>query len=234
MVPMSFETFFLATAGTGGAFIGLLFVAISILPQRTFRNVAFGGSQHQHLAEATLVTLGNGFVVSSIALIPGINLGWITLVLGATGVLTAFRLSQRLARLHQHATPGPVSWRHMLRVVSLSLVAMVMYAVQCRLGFQLLAHPTDVGPFRWLALLIVAFYALAIVGAWTLLGDPQHGLSGWLNPLQDLATTAGEASSPTSFVASALLARQKSQDGELLTGDCANLHQDTRGERETI
>lgn len=231
MVPTSFETFFLATAGTGGAFIGLLFVAISILPQRTFRNRAFGGSQHQHLAEATLATLGNGFLVSSIALVPGINVGWITLVLGANGVLTALRLSQRLAQLHQHASPGPVPWRHMLRVVGLSLVATVMYAVQCRLGLQLLAQPTDVGPFQWLALLIVGFYVLAIVRAWTLLGDPQHGLSGWLNPLQDLLTLAGNTASPTAFVETTLMANP---GGELAAGDPADVHQDPRGERETI
>ena len=43
MVPESFETFFLATAGAGGAFVGLLFVAISIGPQRTFGAAATAG-----------------------------------------------------------------------------------------------------------------------------------------------------------------------------------------------
>jgi len=32
MVSESFETFFLATAGAGAAFVGLLFIAISISP----------------------------------------------------------------------------------------------------------------------------------------------------------------------------------------------------------
>ena len=62
MAPESFETFFLATAGAGGAFVGLLFVAISIGPQRTFDPRAVAGMQHQRLAEATLLTLFNGFV----------------------------------------------------------------------------------------------------------------------------------------------------------------------------
>jgi hypothetical protein len=41
----------------------------------------------------------------------------------------------------------------------------------------------DVLPrFRGLALVIIGLYALAMLRAWTLLGDPQHGWSGWLNP----------------------------------------------------
>ena len=89
MVSESFETFFLATAGAGAAFVGLLFIAISIGPQRTFDPRAVAGVQHQRLAEATLLTLFNGFVLSCVALVPGIDVGWIALVLGATGALIA-------------------------------------------------------------------------------------------------------------------------------------------------
>ena len=77
MVPEGFTEFFLASAGTGGAFVGLLFVAISIGPQRTFGESDVAGAPRQHLAEATFLTLINGFVLSSIALIPGIIVGWV-------------------------------------------------------------------------------------------------------------------------------------------------------------
>jgi hypothetical protein len=193
MVPESFETFFLAAAGAGGAFVGLLFVAISILPQRTFDPLAMAGVQHQRLAEATLLTLFTGFTVSSIALIPGINVGWITLVLGVIGVLTATHLGWRFAQLHRHGPSQQAPGRHLLRVISLSLVATVVYTIQCLLGLHLLLQPTDASPFRGLALTIIGLYALAIVRAWTLLGDPQYGWSGWLNPLQDLVPTGNMA-----------------------------------------
>src|SRR5215203_3319880 len=98
MGPESFETFFLASAGTGGAFVGLLFVAISIGPQRTFGDLAVMGALRQHLAEATFLTLANGFVVSSIALIPAINVGWVALGGGMWGVATAAHLGRRFAR----------------------------------------------------------------------------------------------------------------------------------------
>ena len=75
--------FFQASAGARGAFVGLLFVAISIGPMRTFGGPAITGALRQRLAEAALLTLVNGFVVSSIALIPGVAVGWVALVLGS-------------------------------------------------------------------------------------------------------------------------------------------------------
>src|SRR5215213_1489703 len=101
MDPESFETFFLASAGTGGAFVGLLFVAISIGPQRTFGNPAMAAPR-QHLAEATFLTLANGFVVSSLALIPTINVGSVALVCGMWGTAAAVHLAWRFAQFHRH------------------------------------------------------------------------------------------------------------------------------------
>jgi hypothetical protein len=186
MGPDSYETFFLASAGAGGAFVGLLFVAISIGPQRTFGDLAGMGAPRQHLAEATFLTLINGFVVSSVALIPGINVGWIALVLGIWGLLAALRLASLFARFHRHSTARLGSSRHLLRVTSLSLVASVVFAIEVLFALRLILQPGAESAFRGLALVIIGLYALAMLRAWTLLGDPQHGWSGWLNPLQDL------------------------------------------------
>src|SRR5215216_5060884 len=123
MSAESFETFFLASAGTGGAFVGLLFVAISIGPQRTFGDLAVMGAPRQHLAEATFLTLLNGFVLSSLALIPGITVGWVAVVLGIAGIVLALHLSWLFARFHRHGTTRYPPWGDLLRVVSLSLIA---------------------------------------------------------------------------------------------------------------
>jgi hypothetical protein len=185
MMPEGFTEFFLASAGTGGAFVGLLFVAISISPQRTF-DAAVSGAPRQHLAEATFLTPINGFVVSSIALIPGVVVGWVALVPGVVGILTALHLSWLFARFHRHGRAHYPHWRDVLRVVSLSFIATVVFAIESLVGLRLILRPTDVDAFRWLGAIIIGLYALAMLRAWTLLGDPHHGWSGWLNPLQDL------------------------------------------------
>jgi hypothetical protein len=186
MVPEGFAEFFLASAGTGGAFVGLLFVAISIGPQRTFGDLAVMGAPRQHLAEATFLTLLNGFVLSSLALIPGITIGWVALVLGIAGILIAVHLSWLFARFHRHGVARYPPWRDLVRVVSLSFIATVVFAIESLVGLRLILQPTDEDAFRWLGAIIIGLYALGMLRAWTLLGDPQHGWSGWLNPLQDL------------------------------------------------
>jgi hypothetical protein len=186
IAPEGLTEFFLASAGTGGAFVGLLFVAISIGPQRTFGDLEVMGAPRQHLAEATLLTLANGFVVSSIALIPTINVGWVALVLGIWGVAAAIRLGGLFARFHRHGARRLPPWLHLLRVSGLSFVAAVVYAVEALLGLRLITVASDDVTFGWLAAVIIGLYALGIVRAWTLLGEPRHGWSGLLNPLQDL------------------------------------------------
>jgi hypothetical protein len=180
----SFETFFLATAGAGGAFIGLLFVAISIAPKSTFGHMMAPGAPRQQLAEGALVTMANGFVVSSIALIPGINVGWVAFGGGIWGTAAASYIGWRVAQFHR-LDGSSVTRRHLLRVVSLSTIATVIYAIEALLGLQLLLHENADGAVRGLALTVIGLYALAILRAWILLGDPSEGLSGLLNPLHD-------------------------------------------------
>lgn len=193
MAPDGFAEFFLACAGTGGAFVGLLFVAISIGPGSTFGDLDVAGSPQQHLAEAALLTLVNGFVVSSIALIPAVNVGWFALVLGGVGAVAAIRLVGVFARLHHHGPAPHPSWGHLLRVVSQTLIGSVLFVLEALLGLLLILEPADREAFRWLGVTIVVLYTFALFRAWTLLGNPRYGLSGWLNPLQDPAATGGQA-----------------------------------------
>jgi hypothetical protein len=190
VVPSTFETFFLASAGAGGTLIGLLFVALSIHPQRTFGASGLAAAQQQRLAEATLLTLINGFVISSVALLPRINAGGVAVVLGGVGFITAAVVSLRVAGLHQHRASRLANLRHWPRVVLLGALATALYTGQVVIGLHLLREPDDASPFLWLGLVMISLYGVGVVRAWTLLGNPQHGWSGWLNPLQDLPEAA--------------------------------------------
>jgi hypothetical protein len=186
MAPQDFAEFFLASAGTGGAFVGLLFVAISIAPQRTFEDVTGMSAPRQHLAEATFLTLINGFVVSSIALVPTVNVGWFVLALGMLGVVAAAHLGLVIARFHQHGGAHHAPWRHLVRVAGVTCLAVVVYLFETLLGVRLILDPANEVIYGWLAVTIIGLYALGIVRAWTLLGNPRHGWSGLINPLQDV------------------------------------------------
>jgi hypothetical protein len=77
------------------------------------------------------------------------------------------------------------------------------------LGLHLLLQPADAGTIRSLAFIIISLYALALVRAWTLLGEPQLGWSGWLNPLQGLEA-AGTMNEPSEAPSSSAAARMAS------------------------
>lgn len=186
MAPEDFTEFFLASAGTGGAFVGLLFVAISIAPQRTFDEDNPMSAPRQHLAEGTFLTLINGFVVASIALVPTINVGWFALALGLWGAVAAARLGGVIARFHQHGAPHHAPWRHLLRVAGVTYFAVAIYLFEAVLGVRLILEPADEAAYGRLAVTIIGLYALGIARAWILLGNPRHGWSGLINPLQDV------------------------------------------------
>jgi hypothetical protein len=180
MVPAEFSEFFLASAGAGAAFVGLLFVAVSITPQRTFGDAMSGGSPRQHLAEAVFLTLINGFIVSRFALIPGLNVGWISTAMGILGVLMAVQLVRRLAPRQSLARPARCrSLRH--RHGSL----------RDRDDRGDAAHPRPVGGRR--------DPDAGGCHHWILCDgrDPQRRWSGWLNPLRDPLTAEELAVSVT-------------------------------------
>jgi hypothetical protein len=89
-------------------------------------------------------------------------------------------------RSHRQVVAGALPWLHRLRVTSLSVVATLLYAIEGLLDLRLSLRPADMEALRWLAVIVIGFYGLGILWPWTLLGNPRHGWSGWLNPVQDL------------------------------------------------
>jgi hypothetical protein len=73
MVPDDFRDFFVAAAGASGALVGLLFVAISVKPDRVIGAAA--QTIHQVRASTALTAPANPLVLALVALIPTANPG---------------------------------------------------------------------------------------------------------------------------------------------------------------
>ena len=86
MIPSEeYREFFVAAAGAAGALIGLLFVAVSVFPERARQaqtQVAF-----HNRASAALLVFTNALVLSLAALVPGTTLGWWAIWMSATVVI---------------------------------------------------------------------------------------------------------------------------------------------------
>jgi hypothetical protein len=194
MVPANFTNYFLALAGAGGALIGLLFVAISIQPERIFgahgAPGAPGAPERQTVATNTFAGLVNGFFIALLALVPGTTLGAVTLAFALLGVVNALLLGGRRVRVHVRTRRGSsqarINWLRIARFQLMVLISLGLYVYEGGVAVRLLQQPADLAALATLCDVLVVVYGLALLRAWELLGAPRTGLLGWLNPLADL------------------------------------------------
>lgn len=213
MVPASFANFFLATAGAGGALIGLLFVAVSIDRERTFGHQAH--PLRQGVASAAFAALSNAFFVSTWALLPHVNVGYVALIVGAASLLDTGRFAVDLLR--RRARPYPVvGWRGVARAVGIVAPGLALYGYESVLAALLIQHPASVDYVYALGGVLLGIYAQGLARAWELLGAPR-GLLMRLNPLDERweADRESGVSADTPQTAGAPLHRAASNPGKI-------------------
>ncbi len=196
MVPADFANFFLATAGAGGALIGLLFVAISINPERTFS--ADAPMERQAVAGSAFTALVNAFFVSTAALIPGESLGPVAIALSITGLLNTLRVGIQLVR-YQLRLPRDGARNLALRIArsaTIVLISLVLYTFQLTNALDLTLHPATTGDVYAICSLILAIYGVGLTRAWELLGAPRAGFLSFLNPLASFRTARQKSATP--------------------------------------
>jgi len=188
MVTPGLISFFTASVGAGAALIGLIFVAVSIAPERTVMSGA--PMERQAVASSAFSALINAFFISLFALIPGESLGWVTVVMGSLGLWTTFFLGWNLLK-------HPPGWRSAIRRFTLILASIAIYGYELYVAVILItAPPADHDAISYatftLATLVGVAYGLGLVRAWELLGARRFTLAYWLNPLRDVNAQQGE------------------------------------------
>lgn len=146
--------FFVASVGAAAAFIGLLFVAVTLAPDRIF-----GPNAHpRRRADATraFVALGNIFLISLAALIPHEGPEIMLLI----SVLSIAQLAREAVRASRH--------HPLLQVLrTFGLISLVIYLYE----FVLVAQSIMFGrSFEGLVGVIFGLFAYALATSWNLLG----------------------------------------------------------------
>jgi hypothetical protein len=185
MVPSEYTNFFITAATSGGALIGLLFVAISLAPERTV--LASAPIASRVVAGSTFTALLNAFFISLGALLPNTNIGWFAISFSIIGIINS--LSQGRTLL----IPWP-SWQNVLRRTWLTVLSLCLYIIELVCSIQLLFSPANETPVFYLGLSVLLIYAIALLRAWELLGVQRTGLMAWLNPLYDINKGDSEVS----------------------------------------
>jgi hypothetical protein len=163
MTTASAHEFFSASASVAGALIGLLFVAISVAPERILGPEA--SDVHGVRAAATLTAFTNALTVVLFGLIPGFDAGYPAMVVAIIGLLF---ITGSLLRVLP-------AWRaNRIRLVDLTFLVglLIVFIVQLIAGIGLARHARDSSDLTTICILVIVCFLIGIERAWELVGGP--------------------------------------------------------------
>jgi hypothetical protein len=144
---------FAASTGAAAGLIGLLFVAISVAPEKIFGAAAV--AERRSDAERAFTALGNVFFVSLAALIPQTALVVIA-VIAVFAMLQTVRTAIAIVRRY----PGRVQWRN------LGAISFCIYGLELIVALGI----GQGGAAVKLVYIVLGLYAYALGTSWGLLG----------------------------------------------------------------
>ena len=162
MVPPEYGNFLVASTGASAALLGLLFVSISIAPEKVFGTAS--EPSRRSLALASFTALANAFFISLSGLIPHLNFGDLVVITGLVAI------SQTLSLVT--AISGWRASRNLLRGVTLFLAAITVYGYEIVMGIQIINQPNNPAAVTVILELLLAVFAIGLARAWELLGAP--------------------------------------------------------------
>ena len=166
MVTAEYQPFFSASVAASAALIGLLFVSVSIAPERVFGEQSDSVRQAQALSAFTALT--NIFFISLMSLIPGVQFGLVVWIVSVPAALQTLGLLRHARRWRQTGI--------VVRGLLLFLASAVIYSYEFATGIQLWRDPKSVGALISLVFILIGAYAVGLGRAWELLGAPRSGL----------------------------------------------------------
>jgi hypothetical protein len=168
MTAASAHEFFSTSAEVAGALIGLLFVAISVSPERILGPDA--SEVHSMRAASALTAFTNALAVGLFGLVPGFTIG-----VTATGVaiLGIVFVVGAVVRLH----PAWRARRIQAGDYRFLFGLLVVFVIQLLAGLGLDRNEHDAGDLQTICVLVIVCFLMGIARAWELVGGQRAGLT---------------------------------------------------------
>jgi hypothetical protein len=154
----SYSAFFSGTATVAGALVGLLFVALSVSPER-LRSVT-GSVEHQAMAATAFTALVDALFVSLIGLQPGGGLNYGAVITGGLGLTSSIGLAVRLWRSRGKEVLSR-RWPYLLGFI------IAVYAAQVTSGFVASSESAQANVS---VIFLYVMFGTGISRSWELLG----------------------------------------------------------------
>ena len=161
-------------AAAGATLFGLIFVAISIVPENVTGTTPLVDRQAR--ATAAYIALLNPLLVSLFALIPYQLLGVAVNVISWVGIINTLAISVTLFQHHEH---GYDRWRNLILI----LISLILYVFELYIAFQLEHFVVSNLWFSLLADVLILLTLFGIVRAWELIGIHRFRLIDWYSIL---------------------------------------------------
>jgi hypothetical protein len=188
VVPASFHDFFNGCASVAGALIGLLFVALSVAPEKLTGDDA--RTEHQARAAAAFSALVNTLVIALAGLLPGTSLGDVGIILSGAGLATTAGLIIVLYREQR---------RKMSRGdVRMLVILLVLYILQLANAAQINGSPHDVGGVSRQGGLAILFFLFGIARSWQLVGARNISLASTVTAMLQRSAGQDQPAAPPS------------------------------------
>jgi hypothetical protein len=177
----TYRDLFAAIAGAGGALTGLLFVALSVAPNR---GPAAGSPVIQNVrVAAALLAFTNALAVALFSLVPGTHAGYPAVVLGVIGILfTAAAIRSILA--------SQTTRREQQQQLGLIGLLLLIFGTELIAGIAALADPGGGTPVELISYALVTSLIVGIARSWELVGERDTGI------LASIAILSGRAPGP--------------------------------------
>lgn len=154
----SYTEFFSGSATVAGALVGLLFVALSVAPERLRGDTA--SVEHQAIASTAFSALVDALFVSLIGLQPGGGLDYGAVILGSLGLTSSLGLAVRLWR-SRYGEGLSRRWPYLLGFIIL------VYAAQVISGF---VARTESSEANLTVIFVYIMFGTGIARSWELIG----------------------------------------------------------------
>jgi hypothetical protein len=177
MGPLALTNYLTVSAGVGATLIGLIFVAVSIAPERTVMEGA--PLERQAVAASAFSALSNGFFISFFGLLSSSAFTSVTILMSSLGLSS---ISLLIVSLVRHREGG---LRSFVRRLTSLLASIVLYIYELFEAIALVQQPRDTSAAYTIAVLLGCAYAVGLLRAWQLLGARRFGLSSLLMPSKE-------------------------------------------------
>jgi hypothetical protein len=178
MTAESFSNFFSVMAGAGATLVSVNFIALAMRRGPAVVEGAGRADERQlgeALADALLLGMLGGFVVSALAIVPGVRLAFVALPMSCLSLLLLASIAVRLTRARSlDSAPA----RRVFRVKTIAPMALGLAVVigQFCAALRLTRAPEDANATLWLAVSVVGHYGYVLLRSWMWIGGAERGL----------------------------------------------------------